>query len=338
MKLLTLLNKVVFGINVLSATLLLISVVIPHVSLAHFPGMAFLGLSVPVLVIAHLFFVLYWLLQGKRQLFLSLVSLLLGYLFLESFFRFDLSQDTIEETDLSIMSYNARIFNRFGWHADALLDDRIVGFVRGQNPDVVCFQEFDYPKRTEFDQYPHRYVALMKGKVIQAIFSKYPIVSKGHLDFKKSTNNGIYADIVYQGDTLRIYNLHLQSLKLRPGSIVREPLGNLFNRLNGAFQKQLEQTAVFDVHRNASPYKNIVCGDFNNTQFSRAYNRIKGEMSDTFEEKGSGFGRTYEFVGFPGRIDFILVDPGFEVTAHKNFDVALSDHYPIMASVRLQGK
>lgn len=101
------------------------------------------------------------------------------------------------------------------------------------------------------------------------------------------------------------------------------------------FEKQEEQANLVVRHMQSVPYKKIITGDFNNNQFSRTYHLIKGDNNDTFDEKGSGFGRTFIFHGVPARIDFILADPTFEVTSHKNFDVKYSDHYPIMASFRL---
>ena len=59
-------------------------------------------------------------------------------------------------------------------------------------------------------------------------------------------------------------------------------------------------------------------------------------MQDSFEEKGSGYGRTYNYHGLPVRIDFILADEGIEVKSHKNFNVKYSDHFPVMASFSLE--
>ena len=88
----------------------------------------------------------------------------------------------------------------------------------------------------------------------------------------------------------------------------------------------------------ATPYKKIVCGDFNNTQFSNVYKVIKGDMQDSFTEQGTGYGRTFNFRYYPVRIDFILADEAFEIMAHKNFDIKLSDHFPVMASIKIGSK
>ena len=152
------------------------------------------------------------------------------------------------------------------------------------------------------------------------------------MDFPDTVNNAIYSDILYKNDTIRVYNVHLQSLRVRPGSIKREAPLRLFKRLGKSFVKQQQQAEIFVSHYNATSYNKIVCGDLNNTQFSNVYRTIKGDMQDSFREKGTGYGRTYNFKYFPVRIDFILADQEFEVRSHKNYDVKLSDHFPIMAS------
>jgi endonuclease/exonuclease/phosphatase family metal-dependent hydrolase len=59
-------------------------------------------------------------------------------------------------------------------------------------------------------------------------------------------------------------------------------------------------------------------------------------MKDTFLEKGKGFGRTLEFKFLPFRLDYIFADPAFEILSHKNYEVVLSDHFPVMASMKLK--
>ena len=59
-------------------------------------------------------------------------------------------------------------------------------------------------------------------------------------------------------------------------------------------------------------------------------------MQDTFEEKGQGFGKTFDLKIVPFRIDFILVDKSMDLITHENFELKLSDHYPVLTSIRLR--
>tara|TARA_R110000868_G_scaffold21614_11_gene89574 strand:+ start:5271 stop:6086 length:816 start_codon:yes stop_codon:yes gene_type:complete len=270
--------------------------------------------------------------------------LLLGYISLGNFFKFKLSEEEIKEGDLSIMSYNVKGFNKFDWLHDASVEGRIMEFISSEDPDILCIQEFSRIKDRQLKKlYPFKFITGYKSsekKSIQAIYSKFPIINSGSLDFPDSGNNAIFADIVVSKDTIRLYNLHLESHRVIPSvrRISNEPKGRLLRRLAKSFAKQGEQAELFDKHRNATTYRKIVCGDFNNTQFSNVYKLIKGEMNDSFMEKGTGYGRTFNFKYYPVRIDFILADQQFEIMAHKNFDIKLSDHFPVMASIKIDSK
>lgn len=294
---------------------------------------------VPLLVLFNFLFFGYWLLQGKRYLWFPAAILVIGYFVLGTFFKLGLSEKPINTEDVSVMSFNTRGFNKSGLIKDKTIGRQIVDLVRSEDPDIVCFQEFDYQrgKGKDFDAYNYSYVNFEPGKVVQAIYSKFPIVNKGTLDFPDSANNAIFADIVIDKDTVRVYNLHLQSHKVIPSirRISREPKAKLLKRMSKSFAKQQEQAALFTTHRDASSYKKIICGDLNNTQFSNVYRQVKGDMWDSFLEEGIGYGRTYNFRYYPMRIDFILLDKAFKVQAHKNYDVRLSDHFPVMASFKI---
>ncbi len=333
-------NKFVFILNIIVVFFLLIACIAPYVMWELFSFLSFLSLVVPFLVGGNILFFCYWLFRRKKQFLMSFMMLLLGYFLQGTFVKFFNSNADTKEGEISILTFNAQSFQGLRWAKNSRSSDEIIAFIHSQDADIVCFQEFDYKKTKNFEQYPYKYVNYIfrkkRYRVVQAIYSKYPITTKGSLDFPNSANNAIYADILIKEDTLRIYNVHLESLKIRPGMLKSEPSDKLFNRLDRSFIKQQEQAKIVRRHRDAISYRSIICGDFNNTQFSSVYNTIKGEMNDTFREIGSGFGRTYNFKFLPFRIDFILTDADIEIKAHKNFKVRLSDHEPIMASFRLR--
>ncbi|HET8735824.1 MAG TPA: endonuclease/exonuclease/phosphatase family protein, partial [Pricia sp.] len=213
--------------------------------------------------------------------------------------------------------------------------------IRKEKPDIVCFQEVSVGMTAHFLDYPYHHLKKIRSqdKVHLGIFSKYPIIDAKIIHFPNSINNGSYADIAYEGDTLRLYNVHMQSLGITPGSGVLRSNSSerLYNRVVNAFKKQEEQAEMIRKHRAGSPHPTLLCGDFNNTQFSKEYHILKGEMQDSFIEAGFGYGRTFNFLRIPLRIDFIMGDTSFEITGHKNYNVNYSDHFPIMASFRYSG-
>jgi endonuclease/exonuclease/phosphatase family metal-dependent hydrolase len=83
------------------------------------------------------------------------------------------------------------------------------------------------------------------------------------------------------------------------------------------------------------PYPEIICGDFNDVPNSYTYFRIKGNRQDVFVRKGSGLGRSFTAVSPTLRIDYILTDKAFDVLQYNRFLVPWSDHYPIVADLKL---
>ncbi len=333
-------NKVIFFFNTIVALLLLSACAVPYISDERFAFLSFLSLAVPVLVGINFLFLFYWLVLRRRQFWLSLFVLIFGYFNLGTFVTFKLTEEAVLEEDLSVMSYNVRGFNRFKELDNPNVFEDIKQFIEKERPDIVCFQEPGYRRKKEYlKEYPYQYLdyIYMNGKVLLGIFSKYPIVGRDLICFPDSSNNGAYADILYKNDTIRVYNVHLQSLGVTPGKgkIRNSPKDKLFKKITRRFSLQQQQSKMVEEHMKANKYKQILCGDFNNTQFSNAYHTIKGDKQDTFIEKGVGYGRTLNFHGLPMRIDFIMADAELKVKSHKNYNEKYSDHYPIMASFAL---
>lgn len=341
MKRLSIFNKIVFVLNTIVALLLMAACAVPYISNDKFSFLSFLSLAVPLLVGINFLFLLYWLVKRRRQLWLSLFVLVFGYFSLGTFVKFNFSEEELLEEDLSVMSYNVRVFNK-NMHIDNpnVFED-IQALVYKEKPDIICFQEPDYRRKKEYlKEYPYHSLEYIGryGKGLLGFFSKYPIIKSDFIAFPDTRNNAGYVDILYKKDTIRVYNVHLQSLGVTPGNgvIRNSPKDKLFKKITRRFMLQQQQAKIVKEHMESNNYKQILCGDFNNTQFSNAYKTIKGDKQDTFSEKGSGYGRTLNFHDLPVRIDFILADQAFEVKSHKNYDVEYSDHYPVMASFELK--
>ena len=340
MKRLSVLGKIVVTLNIIVAFFLFLACFTPYIRVRSFPALSFLGLAVPVLVATNMFFALYWLVARKRLWSISFLVLLIGYFMLGNFINLPFGSNAVfSKDDLTLMSFNVRVFNKNKNIDSETVFEDIKSFVSEQKPDIICFQETGYLRRMEYIDYPYKYLKYINNqkKILLAIFSKYPIVGEGLINFPDTHNSAAYADIVYQKDTIRVYNLHLQSLGITPGKgiIKRSSTKELYEKLSTKFIKQEQQAMQIVEHSSNTDYKKIICGDFNNSQFSRTYKILSKNMVDTFKAKGSGYGRTLVFHGVPVRIDFILADEELEVTGHKNYDVQYSDHYPIMASFRL---
>ena len=341
MKNLSWFNKVVYVVNWVVAILTLLGYFLPFLAPKLFPFLSVLTLVLPLFLIVNGLFLAYWTFQVKKQAFLSAIVLLMGITFISKFYKFSSTNLPAHEDDFTVMSYNVRLFNLFKWLPQADVGEQIKKFVDEHNPDILCIQEFSYSANIDFKAYPHRYIMMEGSKVKtgQAIFSKFPIIDKGKLEFPSSNNNVVFADIKKGVDTIRVYSLHLESIKITPDvdelnrdkGIDQKRSGVIFRRIGTAFRTQQQQAEIIGNHKKDSPYPVIICGDMNNSAFSYVYRSIRGKLNDTFEEAGSGFGQTYHFKYYPARIDYIFADRIMQVKEFQYFPTMYqSDHYPIM--------
>jgi len=348
MKQLSWFNKVMFVLNIVLTVLTFVAYLLPFLAPKLFPLLSVLTLILPLFLILNGLFFLYWLLQLKRQIIISGIVLLLGITFINKFYKFSSNDLPHEEGDFVVMSYNVRLFNLFQWLPKEGVGEEILTFINDNNPDILCIQEYSESANIDLKVYQYKFV-FMHGKKIktgQAIFSKYPIIDKGKIELPKSDNSVVFADIRKGKDTIRVYNMHLQSIKITPDvneiqdnvdAINKEKSQQVFKRIRKAFEKQQSQAALLMNHKNDCKFPVIICGDMNNSAFSYVYRSIKGNLNDCFEETGNGFGQTYNFKYYPARIDYIFADKKMKVKSFTNFPKFLnSDHYPVMTRLKLE--
>lgn len=348
MKNLSWFNKGMFILNIALIFLTFITYILPFLAPKSFPILSVLTLVMPLFFIANGLFFVYWAFQFKKRMILSGLVLLIGITFINKFYKFSAKEYPEDDKNFVVMSYNVRLFNLFKWLDKEDVPNEILEFINDKNPDILCVQEYSSSGNIDLKIYPHKYI-LMEGNKIktgQAIFSKFPIINQGNIVFPNSNNNVIYADIKKGKDIIRVYNMHLQSIKISPDVdeisenidvINQEKSQMLLIRISKAFKQQQQQAEIFKEHKKECKYPLIICGDMNNSAFSYVYRSIKGKLKDSFEEAGTGFGQTYKFRYYPARIDYIFVDDKMTVKKFENFpEFENSDHYPIMAQVSLE--
>ena len=345
------LRKIIIYSNIAVAATLLLTYLIPYLPPHRIGNLSVLALITPALFRANILFALYWMFRYKGWVWLSVGVLILGFGYLKLWVQpLKLHPDTDES--IKVLSFNARLFNHYHWHKDLQLPEKINHFFDKENPDVILLQEFYNNQRYYPKNYPYKSIIVKQksDKIGLAIFSKFKILKAGSLKFENTTNNAMYADLLIGNDTLRFYNMHLESLHLstdddnqmhistndnnfqRPDKEKEALVENISKR----FEKQEDQVQLFIEHKAYSPHKTIVCGDFNNTAYSYIYRRVRGnDLNDAFEQAGKGFGRTYNFHYFPMRIDFILPHKSLKVIHFQTHYLELSDHFPLTATFKL---
>lgn len=334
MKNLSFIDKVLYLLNSLAATLLLLSYLLPFISPSVVPVFAILSLFVPFLLIINLVFVIYWLLKLKRQFLISIIVLIVGWLFTPPFYKISSNNSSLN-SDLKVMSYNVKAFDLFTKSKDSSNFSNGFDFISDKNPDILVIQEYYKSKKNKLS-FPYKYIKLRskKSQYGLAIYSKYKIVNSGSLDLDSKGNNIIFADILKNKDTIRIYNVHFESLRIKPNeeNFGEENSEKLIKRVSNSFKKQAEQTNIFLAHEKLWTGKKIISGDFNNTSYSWLYHQISDNKKDAFIEAGKGFGKSFSY-WFPLRIDFILTDKDAIVNQFLTLENKNSDHFPILSKI-----
>lgn len=358
------LSNLLLYLGIFSAVMLVLSYLATHVPPEKFWPLAFAGLAFPFILIVNIFFLLYWAIRLNKYALIPFLAIILGFNHLsDSFSVFPSGRKTERDeqtSTLKVMSYNVRAFNLYRWLNDPETNKGILNFIRSENPDIICLQEFYTEKSLSggktsleklFENTPYKHVHFIQSKPRGggygiATFSRYPVVKTGRIEFNGSNNTCIYTDIAYQSDTIRVYNTHLQSVHFHNKNLsvinqmifpnqeeeIRE-IREIGSKLKNAFIKRGRQADLVSAHIGKSVHPVIVCGDFNDTPVSYTYRTMMHKLSDAFVEAGRGLGLTYHGrISF--RIDYILYSDEFKALEFEKVEAHLSDHFPIMTELR----
>lgn len=333
--------------------------------------LGFLTLAAFYLLLLLIGFIIFWLFVKPWWLLISVVTILLAYKPVTNIIpvRFSSSFDKQKQSAaLRIMSWNVEHFDILEHKNHPEKKQQMLQLINDYQPDIACYQEmvgsdknakainyipdmiqgegftdyhYSFNPKLDFDGNHHFGII---------IFSKHPIVNKQTISFYPNDYNSIfqYADIVKGEDTVRVFNIHLQSLKFsatnleyieKPDITTDEDLKkskSLISKLKTGFLKRKKQAERIKEEMDKSPYPVIVCGDFNDVPNSYSYNTIGQGLKNTFKEKGSGIGRTFSGISPTLRIDNIFAADRFTVKQFLRIPKKLSDHFPIFADVQLE--
>jgi endonuclease/exonuclease/phosphatase family metal-dependent hydrolase len=352
-------------LNIILALMLLGALFSSKVNPVHNYIPAFLGMAYPVLVYLNLGFVLLWIILRKRWFLVSLVALLVGFNMLGKYFRYNPSRNRAPENvqAYTVLSFNTMSFRTFYYDYSQEYLDSLTGFLSEVKPDIICFQEYYNDLEMEEDiakqlqrklNLPEKHInsrltRLNRYQFGLAILSRFPIIHSGRIlnaNYEQelsTTNYAIFSDMVIEDDTFRVYNIHLESLRIsteegifssiEDGSaenITRETR-KLFSKLRKAFIFRANQLKPIREHMDNSPYPIILCGDFNDSPASWSYAQISSGLQDAFVKAGRGTGKTYTGKYPSFRIDYILMDKMLKIHWFETPKVKFSDHYPVYA-------
>lgn len=297
---------------------------------------------------------IFWLSRKPFFAVFSILTLLLGFRFIESTFGWHwLKTEPCKQ--FKIMSFNAKSFGGMEKKANGEVCDQMIQAFIDSKADILCIQEmFNNPTSKKFNVINrlkgggYKYIYYSKAGTLKwgasvgmAICSKYPILSRKIIRKKDGSNNQIIkAKIDVEGQTLVLVNMHLQSIfikedELNPQKIKEnfwQSISTIASKLKFAFKARTQQIDVLLASTLDEELPVIIAGDMNDTPYSNAYLRLRDSFQNGFEEKGSGFGITYNGVLPFLRIDNQFANNRLHFTRFKvNRNVSGSDHFPTEA-------
>ncbi|GAB3888168.1 endonuclease/exonuclease/phosphatase family protein [Spirosoma agri] len=322
-------------------------------------------ISIPIVWLFNLVCLVLWLFTRPWRSWLSGVVLLIGVvLFGQRTFVWNSPRNTPGGgTSVKVFSYNVQSFgldNDWARVHSSPKVRRIVNYALRYDAPVKCFQEFhtstanpDYDVVRRFRQAGYSYSALLHpelasvtdGSVGVAIFSIYPIIHSGREVFSRG-NGLVWANIKVGQDTIRVINVHLQSMGIRVGKVfkqdkltgVRHETRGVLSALRYGFIERREQVKRVERHIRESEFPVIITGDHNDTPYSVVYEEMRRVLPNSFEDAGRGFGFTYNRLPGYIRIDHQFHDPKLPPLNFETINyVSYSDHYPIAGTYLIGG-
>lgn len=366
--------KFIFTINIIFLISIILSIIAPYIPPDQFWPIAFMGLSYPIFFLINIFFLVFWLIFKKKYAIWVILVLVLGT---NHFLKIVQSNKKVNESELQnatkVISFNVKNFDIYNykknWQHNFTNRNKILQLLEEEQPNILCFQEYIHDKSGVFKttdtlkkilnaKFKH-IVYTTNSKNINyfgiATYSSYPIIDTGRIEFKTISGNiGIFTDIKINEDTVRVYNVHFESIRLKSEDYifaekVKKDINNdslalrknserIMARLKRAYVIRAPQVRLVAEHMKKCPYPIILCSDFNDTPVSYAYHTISSLLKDAFVESGNGIGQTYAGV-FPSfRIDYIMYSKEFYSSNFETIQDEMSDHYPIKCFLQLNKK
>ncbi|MCB2376330.1 endonuclease/exonuclease/phosphatase family protein [Hymenobacter sp. BT635] len=331
---------------------------------------SFGALTLPLALGLNLAAVVYWLLRNWRVAVLpAAVAFLTWPHFQRGLAVHPLRQAPTAEVGgqpVRLLSANVRIFNVYAQlrDKDSGSSRKFIQWLAEHPADILCLQEFYnepagsrtregslFRSTDKIGVKAGRQAFVSKtltnwagSEFGMAIFSRFPIVNRGTISFDKLTqNHAMFADLrLPSGDTIRVYNFHLQSMSMDEKDIVdsysskeglkRKGLGLMRRFKRGLVARSVQiDTLVRRFER--CRYPMLLCADLNDLPYSYSYDQLADHFQNAWATVGNGVGATYNGALPFVRIDNQFASPQWQIGDFEvHYDIPYSDHFPTSAT------
>lgn len=356
--------------NLLVSIPMLLLYALPYSNQHYFWMLNLFALLFPYLCLLQLLFVFFWLLAKPKLSLLPILTLVFCAPLIRNTLGFHTpeKQQPANESGFRVATWNVHLFDFYENRGE--LDRKMLQKARELSADILCLQELvfstDSASNMSLNQVRKRlgfrYIAAANDRAFGvhtnintknekyfpfcvAILSQYPIIRWQKVQSLPEYNHTfLWADIAMGTDTLRVFNVHLQSMHFvkkdydfienidrQDMEEVKRQGRNIIRKIKAANQLRAQQINDVRAEVLKSPYPVILTGDFNDVPNSYAYQTMRRELQDVFVEKGWGLGRTFQLLAPTLRIDFLFHAPSLSVQQFYLYDWPHSDHKPVAA-------
>jgi len=317
---------------------------------------AFYGLFQPLLILSNFVLLVYWSVRLKGWAIVPLIAIILNIGYIGAVYQIPWKKNKAEvsaQQHFKLATYNVKGF----YHGlRPLTVSMISDFMKEKEVNVICFQEVDYDSTFTIDSIakafsylPYRSVAISEREGFSLmVLSKFPISHSIRIRFGNEGNQAMLTDLAINGDTIRLFNFHLQTTNFNQTRFPIVPQNwlwdlsgeteksmSVYDVLINNFRKRTQQAAFLHQEMLRSPHPILACGDMNSNPSSYTYHQIKGNLHDGFKTCGSGYEYTLEGLRKLFRIDYIFHSREFRGYNYTSYPLDYSDHRPVIMELSL---
>lgn len=341
-------SGITLGANLVALLLLWAVCGTTYLPPSHYSLITVVSLAFPIVLLLNIVFLFLWLFVNWRYLWIPVLGMGLVWNFIMDYHPINIGSAASGGEVLKVVSWNVQaLYQMEGREKE--FDEKI----KSWDADLLVFQE----------EYGGRLVAhadsLMSALGYKkaagngrTIYSRHPILCTREPEMPSSHANGILmADVLAHGDTTTIINCHLESnfITKEDKADGRAAMANhisqqtvkkartLWGKLARSARIRAEQTDRVTRLLDSLPPQRpvIVCGDFNDTPISYAYQQVSKHLQNAWRNKGNGMGISYNERFFYFRIDHFFHNDAWEtrsadIEQHSPF----SDHNPLIVTLR----
>lgn len=326
----------------------------------------YLSLAFHILIWVNIVILIFWAVQLNKIVFISIAAIILSCGAIYRYFPLNILNKSHKGGDtIVVMTYNTCCFAKMHPHSKKN-HNPIIEYINEVDADIVCLQEYAVGRNLNSlrekelehafnEQYPYRKVFLNDNSYYEsglACLSKYPIIDAKPIIYPVNTNGSVLCTIDVKGKIVKVVINHLESNKLSSddrglfkyvtshvpdNNSMKEVKRNIIWKIANASRKRAKQADSIANYIEDIDKHLIVCGDFNDTQQSYTYNKIRGGLSDAYVDNCFGPNITYHTDKFFFRIDHMLYGEGL-TPLHTKIDKRIkdSDHYPVITTFEIK--